>query len=66
MGRAWRNGQTDAAVGAAGLTVLHSYAGAVDRHGNELLVTEVAIADEIAEKLDLKKIAVRTEQGEVE
>ena len=55
MGRAWRNGQTDAAVGAAGLTVLHSYAGAVDRHGSELLVTEVAIADEIAAAADLVK-----------
>ncbi len=55
MGRAWRNGQTDAAVGAAGLAVLHNYAGAVDRHGNELLVTEVAIADEIAAAADLVK-----------
>jgi coenzyme F420-0:L-glutamate ligase/coenzyme F420-1:gamma-L-glutamate ligase len=55
MGRAWRNGQTDAAVGAAGLNVLHSYAGAIDRHGNELLVTEVAIADEIAAAADLVK-----------
>ena len=55
MGRAWRNGQTDAAVGAAGLSVLHSYAGAVDRHGNELVVTEVAIADEIAAAADLVK-----------
>jgi dehydro coenzyme F420 reductase / coenzyme F420-0:L-glutamate ligase / coenzyme F420-1:gamma-L-glutamate ligase len=55
MGRAWRNGQTDAAVGAAGISVLHGYAGAVDRHGNELLVTEVAIADEIAAAADLVK-----------
>ncbi|HEY0806004.1 MAG TPA: coenzyme F420-0:L-glutamate ligase, partial [Pseudonocardiaceae bacterium] len=55
MGRAWRNGQTDAAVGAAGVSVLHGYAGAVDRHGNELLVTEVAIADEIAAAADLVK-----------
>ncbi|WP_343600965.1 coenzyme F420-0:L-glutamate ligase [Mycobacterium sp.] len=55
MGRAWRNGQTDAAVGAAGLAVLHSYAGAVDAHGNELLVTEVAVADEIAAAADLVK-----------
>ncbi len=55
MGRAWRNGQTDAAVGAAGLAVLHSYAGAVDRHGNELIVTEIAIADEIAAAADLVK-----------
>jgi len=55
MGRAWRNGQTDAAVGAAGIHVLHGYAGAVDRHGNELLVTEVAVADEIAAAADLVK-----------
>ncbi len=55
MGRAWRNGQTDAAVGAAGLAVLHNYSGAVDRYGNELLVTEVAVADEIAAAADLVK-----------
>ncbi|MDV3126875.1 coenzyme F420-0:L-glutamate ligase [Mycobacterium sp. 21AC1] len=55
MGRAWRNGQTDFAIGAAGLTVLHGYAGARDRHGNELLVTEVAVADEIAAAADLVK-----------
>ncbi|MFZ1174873.1 MAG: coenzyme F420-0:L-glutamate ligase [Mycobacterium sp.] len=55
MGRAWRNGQIDAAVGAAGLAVLHSYLGAVDRYGNELLVTEIAIADEVAAAADLVK-----------
>jgi len=55
MGRAWRNGQTDVAIGAAGLTVLHGYAGARDSHGNELFVTEVAVADEIAAAADLVK-----------
>jgi len=55
MGRAWRNGQIDAVVGAAGLAVLHGYSGAVDRHGNELVVTEVAIADEVAAAADLVK-----------
>jgi coenzyme F420-0:L-glutamate ligase/coenzyme F420-1:gamma-L-glutamate ligase len=55
MGRAWRNGQTDAAIGAAGLRVLHGYAGSIDRHGNELQVTEVAVADEIAAAADLVK-----------
>ena len=55
MGRAWRNGQTDAAIGSAGIPVLHSYAGARDRHGNELIVTEVAVADEIAAAADLVK-----------
>jgi len=55
MGRAWRNGQIDAAIGAAGLAVLHGYHGVHDPHGNELLVTEVAIADEIAAAADLVK-----------
>ena len=55
MGRAWRNGQTDAAIGAAGFAVLHGYAGSVDRHGNELQVTEVAVGDEIAAAGDLVK-----------
>lgn len=55
MGRAWRNGQIDAAIGAAGLAVLHGYSGVQDTHGNELLVTEVAIADEIAAAADLVK-----------
>ncbi|GAA2664922.1 coenzyme F420-0:L-glutamate ligase [Actinosynnema pretiosum subsp. pretiosum] len=55
MGRAWRVGQTDAAIGAAGLAVLHRYAGSVDRQGNSLVVTEVAVADEIAAAADLVK-----------
>ncbi|EHB58578.1 F420-0:gamma-glutamyl ligase [Mycolicibacterium rhodesiae JS60] len=55
MGRAWRNGQTDAAIGSSGLPVLYGYAGAVDRHGNELVVTEVAVADEVAAAADLVK-----------
>lgn len=55
MGRAWRTGQTDVAIGAAGLTVLHAYAGERDQHGNELIVTEIAVADEIAAAADLVK-----------
>ncbi|WAC90523.1 coenzyme F420-0:L-glutamate ligase [Mycobacterium sp. Aquia_213] len=55
MGRAWRNGQIDAAIGAAGLAVLHGYSGAVDEHGNELVVTEIAVADEVAAAADLVK-----------
>ncbi|WP_405161189.1 coenzyme F420-0:L-glutamate ligase [Nocardia sp. NBC_01499] len=55
MGRAWRNGQTDTAIGASGLRVLHDYAGAVDGQGNELHVTQVAIADELAAAADLVK-----------
>ena len=47
-GRAWREGQTDIAIGAAGLTVLEEYVGRLDAHGNELAVTAPAVADEIA------------------
>jgi coenzyme F420-0:L-glutamate ligase/coenzyme F420-1:gamma-L-glutamate ligase len=55
MGRAWRVGQTDTAIGAAGLSVLRRYGGTVDRHGNALVSTEIAIADEIAAAADLVK-----------
>ncbi|HJQ46124.1 MAG TPA: coenzyme F420-0:L-glutamate ligase [Amycolatopsis sp.] len=59
MGRTWRLGQTDAAIGSSGLTVLHSYEGVVDEQGNELLVTEIAVADEIAAAADLVKGKLR-------
>lgn len=55
MGRAWRVGQTDAAIGSSGLKVLHGYRGQVDRQGNELAVTEIAVADEVAAAADLVK-----------
>nr|WP_235022878.1 coenzyme F420-0:L-glutamate ligase [Amycolatopsis alkalitolerans] len=55
MGRAWRVGQTDAAIGSSGLKVLHSYEGEVDAQGNELQVTEIAVADEVAAAADLVK-----------
>jgi coenzyme F420-0:L-glutamate ligase/coenzyme F420-1:gamma-L-glutamate ligase len=52
-GRAWREGQTDIAVGAAGLTVLDDHAGRVDAHGNPLAVTAPAVADELAGAAEL-------------
>ncbi|GAA3520546.1 coenzyme F420-0:L-glutamate ligase [Dietzia aurantiaca] len=55
MGRAWRTGQIDLAIGAAGMRVSVGYDGAVDRQGNELLVTDVAVADEVAAAADLVK-----------
>ncbi len=54
-GRAWRTGQTDIAIGAAGLHVLQDYAGRTDPHGNELAVTAPAVADELAAAADLVK-----------
>ncbi|RCW39202.1 coenzyme F420-0:L-glutamate ligase/coenzyme F420-1:gamma-L-glutamate ligase [Halopolyspora algeriensis] len=55
MGRAWRMGQTDVAIGSSGLEVIHRYAGDLDAQGNELAVTEVAVGDEIAGAADLVK-----------
>lgn len=52
-GRAWRTGQTDVAVGAAGLVVAESFAGRHDAHGNPLVVTEPAVADELASAAEL-------------
>jgi len=47
-GRAWREGQTDIAIGAAGVLVTESFVGQVDEYGNSLVVTAPAVADEIA------------------
>jgi coenzyme F420-0:L-glutamate ligase/coenzyme F420-1:gamma-L-glutamate ligase len=54
-GRAWRTGQTDIAVGAAGLSVLDDHAGRDDGYGNLLAVTVPALADEVAGAADLVK-----------
>jgi coenzyme F420-0:L-glutamate ligase/coenzyme F420-1:gamma-L-glutamate ligase len=60
-GRAWREGQTDIAIGAAGLRVLVDFSGSVDAHGNELAVTAPAVADELAGAAELAqgKLAAR-------
>ena len=52
-GRAWRQGQTDLAIGAAGFVVLDDHAGRVDSYGNPLAVTAPALADEVAGAADL-------------
>jgi coenzyme F420-0:L-glutamate ligase/coenzyme F420-1:gamma-L-glutamate ligase len=54
-GRAWREGQTDIAIGAAGLRVAEDFSGRVDAYGNDLVVTLPAVADEIAGAADLVK-----------
>lgn len=55
FGRAWRTGQTDQAIGAAGLEPLTDHAGDVDAHGHVLAVTAPAVADELAGAADLVK-----------
>jgi coenzyme F420-0:L-glutamate ligase/coenzyme F420-1:gamma-L-glutamate ligase len=52
-GRAWRQGQTDIAIGVAGLAPIENLADTTDSHGNRLAVTAPAIADEIAGASDL-------------
>ncbi|MFD7831890.1 coenzyme F420-0:L-glutamate ligase [Kitasatospora sp. NPDC059803] len=55
FGRPWRNGLTDVAIGAAGLSVLEDHRGRTDSHGNELALTVTATADELAAAADLVK-----------
>jgi coenzyme F420-0:L-glutamate ligase / coenzyme F420-1:gamma-L-glutamate ligase len=55
MGRPWRAGQTDNAIGAAGVTPVRDYRGEADTFGNILEVTVAAVADEIAAAADLVK-----------
>lgn len=52
-GRAWREGQTDIAIGAAGLVVAEDFAGRTDSYGNPLAVTLPAVADEVAGAAEL-------------
>ena len=58
-GRPWRIGQTDHAIGVSGVRVLEDYAGARDAYGNELQVTVIAVADELAAAADLVKGKLR-------
>jgi coenzyme F420-0:L-glutamate ligase / coenzyme F420-1:gamma-L-glutamate ligase len=53
FGRPWRVGQTDVAIGCAGLAPLDDWRGRGDRRGRELAATAAAIADEIAAAADL-------------
>ncbi len=55
MGRPWRAGQTDNAIGAAGVAPVRDYRGESDTFGNLLEVTVAAVADEIAAAADLVK-----------
>lgn len=55
LGRAWRIGQTDAAIGAAGVLVVDDLRGGMDALGRALAVTLPAVADEIAALGDLVK-----------
>jgi coenzyme F420-0:L-glutamate ligase / coenzyme F420-1:gamma-L-glutamate ligase len=53
FGRAWRQGTTDVAIGAAGIRVLLDLHGVRDPVGYELHATTIAVADEIAGAAEL-------------
>jgi coenzyme F420-0:L-glutamate ligase/coenzyme F420-1:gamma-L-glutamate ligase len=55
MGRPWRVGLTDVAIGAAGIEALRDYRGETDAYGNELQVTQMAVIDELAAAGELVK-----------
>ncbi|MCU1400756.1 MAG: fbiB [Acidimicrobiales bacterium] len=55
FGRAWREGQTDIAIGIAGMQPILSYIGQVDPHGHEFHVQALCVADELAGAAELVK-----------
>jgi len=55
LGRAWRDGQTDQAIGSAGVTVFEDLRGTTDAQGRELSVTLPCVADELCSAADLVK-----------
>ena len=55
FGRAWRLGQVDVALGAAGLEPLDDWRGRRDAAGRELSATVIAVADAVAGAADLAR-----------
>ncbi|MDG4833110.1 coenzyme F420-0:L-glutamate ligase [Solwaraspora sp. WMMD1047] len=55
MGRPWRTGLTDVALGVAGMPAIRDHRGEVDPYGNELHVTQMAVVDELAGAAELVK-----------
>ncbi|MEO3816690.1 coenzyme F420-0:L-glutamate ligase [Plantactinospora sp. B24E8] len=55
MGRPWRNGLTDVALGVAGMSALRDHRGEVDPYGNQLNITQMAVVDELAAAGELVK-----------
>lgn len=55
LGRAWREGQTDCAIGAAGVEVIDDLRGQTDADGRPLVVSMPCVGDELASAADLVK-----------
>ena len=61
FGRAWRLGQVDVALGAAGIHVLDDWRGRADVRGRELTATQIAVGDAVAAAAELVR---RKDSGE--
>lgn len=55
FGRAWRTGQSEVAIGCAGLVVVDDWRGREDGEGRTLTATMIAIADQVAAAADLAR-----------
>lgn len=55
FGRPWRIGQSEVAIGCAGIEPLDDWRGRRDRHGRPLAATAIAVADQIAAAADLAR-----------
>ena len=55
FGRPWREGQTDVAIGLAGINPITNYIGQHDPHGHEFRVQQLCVADELASAAELVK-----------
>jgi len=53
FGRTWRKGQTNVAIGVAGIDPFLDYRGREDSFGNELSATIICVADELAGAAEL-------------
>ena len=52
-GRAWREGQTNLAIGVAGMDPVQDYRGTPDAFGRTMKVSAIAVADELAAAAEL-------------
>ena len=55
FGRPWRLGQTEVAIGCAGVVAVDDWRGRADAEGRALAATAIAVADQLASAADLAR-----------
>ena len=55
FGQPWRLGQTEVAIGCAGIVTVDDWRGRSDAHGRRLEATSIAVADQLAGAADLSR-----------